>query len=109
MWGHIGFDYDFSAPLDEHAESLLPRIAPSFFVPPLEDKPQNPIMDSLKLEKMNEMKPKRRFQPYQLPQELAILTLDNDFTSKEEETWTRIEELWNNAVIRKLGVRVRNL
>ncbi|KAF9473401.1 gamma-tubulin complex, DGRIP91/SPC98 component protein [Pholiota conissans] len=105
MWGNIGFDYDFEAPFDDHVQSLLPRIVPSFFVPPLEDKPQNPIMDTLKVENMNATKPARHFRPSQLPQELAILTFDKDLPRKEEESWEGIKELWDNAVTRKLGIQ----
>lgn len=83
----------------------LPRIMPYFFVPPLEDKPQNPIMESLKLESMNMNVPPRTFHP-QLPQELMALTLDVVHAREDETSSKSVEELWRNAATRKLGVKV---
>ena len=38
------------------AKDDLPQIVPRFFVPPLKDKPQNPILEALKLD---QFKPER--------------------------------------------------
>ncbi len=105
MWNTSDFDYDFSSPFEEPLEHL-PHFLPHFSIPTLENKPQNPIMDTLKLERMNAEMPKRYFQPELLPPELALLTLDTDRSPQEEKSRTRIEELWNNAVNRELGVQV---
>ncbi|KAF8971184.1 gamma-tubulin complex, DGRIP91/SPC98 component protein [Flammula alnicola] len=104
MWHTFSQESDFNHELEMQAPlNDLPRIAPCFFVPPLENKPQNPIMESLKLEKMNMNMPLRYFQS-QLPPELAVLTMDTAHI-KEEQSATKIEELWNNAVTRKLGIK----
>ncbi|KJA27578.1 hypothetical protein HYPSUDRAFT_62653 [Hypholoma sublateritium FD-334 SS-4] len=104
MWNTGDFDYDFSSPFEVPLVNL-PQFLPHFSIPTLENKPQNPIMDTLKLEKMNAEMPKRHFQPELLPPELALLTLDTDRLAEEENSRTRIEELWNSAVHRKLGVQ----
>lgn len=105
MWDTSDFDYDFSSPFEVSLENL-PQFLPRFSIPTLENKPQNPIMDTLKLEKMNAEMPKRHFQPELLPPELALFTLDTDRSAQEEKSRTGIEELWNNAVNRELGVQV---
>ena len=98
------FDHvlDFQKPLEE-----LPRLAPHFFVPALENKPQNPIMDILKLETLNTNMPARMYEPL-IPKELAVLSLDTSHIMKElEASPTRaIEELWKQAATRKLGTKV---
>lgn len=80
----------------------LPQILPRFFVPPLEDKPQNPILEVLDLESITSNLPPRLFQPHLLPQELTSLTLN---VSQEPET--KVEEIWTNALVRNIGDRVR--
>ncbi|KAG5634756.1 hypothetical protein H0H81_000887 [Sphagnurus paluster] len=50
----------------------LPPLVPHFFVPPLTEKPQNPIMDTLK----QEMEYKNRKPFPSLPPELNLLTVD---------------------------------
>ena len=80
----------------------LPQILPRFFVPPLEDKPQNPILEVLDLESITSNLPPRLFQPHLLPQELTSLTLN---VSQEHET--KVEEIWTNALVRNIGDRVR--
>ncbi|KAF8800245.1 gamma-tubulin complex, DGRIP91/SPC98 component protein [Phlegmacium glaucopus] len=81
--------------------NYLPQIVPCFFVPPLEDKPQNPILEALKLENINSNLPPRLFQPHLLPQELAVLSLG----TVDQEPEAKVEEIWKNALIRKRGVR----
>ena len=83
----------------------LPQIAPRFFVPLLEDKPQNPILEALKLEDINSNLPPRLFQPHLLPQELAALSL-NAGQIIGQNTETNVEEIWKNALIRRHGIRV---
>ncbi|KAF4620414.1 hypothetical protein D9613_000179 [Agrocybe pediades] len=76
--GSAPAEMDFSSHNFEMPPALedLPRITPFFFVPPLENKPQNPIMESLKLEKMNTNLPPRPVPLKQLPDELEALTQD---------------------------------
>ena len=84
----------------------LPQIVPRFFVPPLEDKPQNPILEALNLESINSNLAPRLFQPHLLPPELVALSLNaNQIVEQEPEA--KVEELWKNALIRRRGVRVR--
>lgn len=81
----------------------LPQILPRFFVPALENKPQNPILEALNLENINSNLPPRSFQPHLLPQELAALSLN----VVQQEPEQKVEEIWTNALIRRRGVRVR--
>jgi hypothetical protein len=84
----------------------LPQIVPRFFVPPLKDKPQNPILEALKLENINSNLPPRLFQPHLLPRELVDLSLKTN-QIVEQEPEAEIEDIWKNALIRRHGVRVR--
>jgi hypothetical protein len=86
----------------------LPQILPRFFVPPLEDKPQNPILEVLELESLTSNLPPRLFQPHLLPQELTALSL-NVSQGVQQQTETKLEEIWTNALVRKRGERVRFL
>ena len=99
---YFSHELDFQRSLED-----LPRLAPQFFVPPLENKPQNPIMDLLKLEASNTNMPARSYEP-PIPKELAVLSLDTSKITKElEGSPTRaIEELWTQAATRKLGTKV---
>ncbi|KAF5386245.1 hypothetical protein D9615_002656 [Tricholomella constricta] len=71
----------------------LPSLPPHFFVPPLSDKPQNPIMDTLK----QEMEARKRPPLYYLPQEIGLLVIDS-LTQPSHN-------LWSDALTRNLGVR----
>ena len=84
----------------------LPQIVPRFFVPPLKDKPQNPILEALKLESINSNLPPRLFQPHLLPRELVDLSIKTN-QIVEQEPEAEIEDIWKNALIRTHGVRVR--
>ena len=94
-------ELDFQTPL-EH----LPRLAPHFFLPPLENKPQNPIMENLKLEALNMNMPTRSYEPV-LPKELTVLSLDASQIMKQSEVLSAraIEELWMQAVTRHTETR----
>lgn len=83
----------------------LPQILPRFFVPPLEDKPQNPILEVLELEKITSKLPPRLFQPHLLPQELTALSLN--IGQVVQQTDLKVEEIWTNALVRNRGERVR--
>ncbi|KAJ3508339.1 hypothetical protein NLJ89_g5811 [Agrocybe chaxingu] len=85
----------------------LPRLVPRLFVPVLENKPQNPIMESLKLEAANTSLPKRPFVPPKLPEELAALAFDalKPPRRNPEDAQRSIQQFWMEAATRKLGVR----
>jgi len=53
------FRFDTETKENDFSDDLSP-IAPRFFVPFLEDKPQNPILESLRLEAANSNLPDRR-------------------------------------------------
>ena len=97
-------DYSFQEFEDEPAPMPgLPEILPRFFVPPLEDKPQNPIMDTLKLARINQSLPKRPRDIPRLPHELAFLVAD---ASGSDNHLDDMDQLWRSALTRTLGVRV---
>lgn len=74
---------------DESAsQAVLPEFKPHFFVPPMLDKPQNPIMDTLKLHSPTVPVPT----PLRLglPTELASLTFDiqpQGFSKPNDSIW----------------------
>ena len=82
----------------------LPQVLPRFFVPPLEDKPQNPILEVLELESITSNLSPRLFQPHLLPQELTALSLNA--TQVVQQTESKVEEIWTNALVRNRGERV---
>jgi len=84
---------------------LLPKIVPNFDVAPLEDRPQNPILDSLKLSKANENLPKRRPLVDALAALPPLVYIEPPSLTKEE----RDLEFWKAALERRAGVRVRFL
>ncbi|KAF9526505.1 Spc98 family-domain-containing protein [Crepidotus variabilis] len=87
----------------------LPRIMPHFFVPALEDKPQNPIMESLGLEKANTLLPERKPRSFALsddPSGLSVRVLKPpEIAIVEEDRIAEVQALWLGAVVRKSGVR----
>ncbi|PPR01645.1 hypothetical protein CVT24_001621 [Panaeolus cyanescens] len=99
----------FDLPLDSHIdlpyESQLPSIGTGFLVEPLEDKPQNPILDALKLEALNSnLPPRPKPSPKQvpIPKELSLLALDS---SPPKPAADRVTALWRDALIRRQGVK----
>ena len=104
FYHHIGVDHGVETPKDAPLHDL-PRLMPRFFVPLLENKPQNPIMDSLKLEEANTNLP-TRIQLQRLPDELLTLSLANFEARGTRASPTSLQELWDSAAQRKLGVRV---
>ncbi|KAG6828692.1 hypothetical protein H0H92_007054 [Tricholoma furcatifolium] len=68
-----------------------------FFVPQLADKPQNPIMDTLKLEKERELSKLSN-----LPMELGLLAMDPVVASPPA---INKYNLWTDALTRNLGLR----
>jgi len=80
----------------------LPKIVPNFDVAPLEDKPQNPILDSLKLSETNESLPKRQPLASLLASLPPLLRIEPPLLTKEEQDL----EFWKAALERRAGVRV---
>ncbi|KAF8070027.1 gamma-tubulin complex, DGRIP91/SPC98 component protein [Lyophyllum atratum] len=80
----------------------LPPLPPHFFVPPLSDKPQNPIMDTLKQDAERYEKPPL---PY-LPPELSLLVMD---PPAESRALGLSYDLWADALTRDLGIRNKAL
>jgi hypothetical protein len=107
MWHDLPLDVsdDFGLLYRPKANDL-PQILPRFFVPLLEDKPQNPILEALNLESITSNLPPRLFQPHLLPQELTALSL-NISQAVQQQPETKVEEIWTNALIRNRGDRVR--
>ncbi|KAJ7077325.1 gamma-tubulin complex, DGRIP91/SPC98 component protein [Mycena belliarum] len=74
----------FHSDLDQHTfDALLPEFRPRFFVPKMLEKPQNPIMDTLKLRSPAAPPPR-------LPTELASLAFDappQNFPKLTDSVW----------------------
>jgi hypothetical protein len=79
----------------------LPQILPKFFIPPLADKPQNPIMDTLKLASQTS----DHHLSALLPPELAVISTVSSFEQQFPNPPT-VNNLWAEAITRKFGVRV---
>ncbi|GLB36953.1 putative spindle pole body component [Lyophyllum shimeji] len=85
---------------DLHLPPLdLPPLPPHFFVPPLADKPQNPIMDTLKQEAEHRKRPPLP----RLPPELSLLVVD-----PPKEPRPRYN-LWSDALTRDFAIRNKAL
>ncbi|KAK7005800.1 spindle pole body component [Favolaschia claudopus] len=70
-------------------KDALPELMPRFFVPPMLDKPQNPILETLKLR--DPIAPVPTPSRLLLPTELASVTLDSspyNFPKLRESIWT---------------------
>ncbi len=88
----------------------LPEIPPQFFIPRLEDKPQNPIMDTLCMYKhpygQESKTPVHRLSL--LPAELNLLS-ESISKFEQEKRAQRLEMLWEQAVSRRSAKLVRNV
>ncbi|KAF9001554.1 hypothetical protein BDQ17DRAFT_1327206 [Cyathus striatus] len=85
-------EFEQTATLDE-----LPELFPPFFVPPLEEKPQNSILDILKLSATNQTLPPRPL----LPTERAGLASGQVELLLEVQPPTPVHMLWNELLTRK--------
>ncbi|KAG6838542.1 hypothetical protein C0991_000383, partial [Blastosporella zonata] len=104
------FPMDGYAPLDD-AESPdniqrplldLPPLPLRFFVPPLTDKPQNPIMDTLKQEQERQ----KSSVLFKLPPELGILAMDPPVEARPRNA---VYNLWTQALTANFGIRNKAL
>ena len=89
----MDFHNDFQVVLHATMDDL-PPILPKFFVPHLTDKPQNPIMDTLKVSS-------KTLQPH-LPPEVAIISSISDLSLPPR----RKDNIWLEAMTRNSGIRV---
>lgn len=90
-------------------QDLVP-ILPRFFVPALGDKPQNPIMENLKLEKANLRvlkAPRKVADRRDGTKEKVVVDVVKD--KNLEDDFAGVETLWREAAEKKRGVTVRNL
>ena len=93
---------------EQHGRDLqdLVPILPRFFVPPLEDKPQNPIMENLRLEEANLRvlkAPRRKVVDRRDDTKEKVVKVDDSSAAKGVET------IWREAAEMKRGVTVRRL
>ncbi|TFK94615.1 hypothetical protein K466DRAFT_476152 [Polyporus arcularius HHB13444] len=80
----------------------LPELRPQFFIPRLEEKPQNPIMDTLRLWKnRSRLQVDLVAQSHMLPPELQLLS--EDVIKFEQAKRDQLESIWTRAVSRRHG------
>lgn len=97
--------FDFSK--DIRTFPVLPHVKPFFFVPPLEDKPQNPIMDNLKIEEANSNMPKRTTRmKIRIETEVEDPETSLPWSLEETKRKAEVELLWTGAAKQKTGVNV---
>jgi hypothetical protein len=83
-----------------HYKDELPRVLPRFFMPRLQDKPQDPVMDALRIE--------REARASKLEQPLPELTFVSEVEAQEQSQSFPEEDrtlFWERAV--KEGVRIQ--
>lgn len=84
----------------------LPELRPQFFIPRLEEKPQNPIMDTLRFwQHRSQLQDDFMAQTRVLPQELRLLS--EDVLKFEQAKRDQLESIWSQAVSRRHGSMVR--
>ena len=102
--GKLDLGVDDAADMAE--VSALPELPPQFFVPRLEEKPQNPIMDTLRIMKGN-MSVQSVIEPmHHMPLELHLLSEDLAVFEQEKKR-IRLESVWEQAVSRNRRYVVR--
>lgn len=83
----------------------LPNIPLQFFIPRLDERPQNPIMDALRLaQNRPRVHVPSQTKPSVLPLELQVLA--GDVVSFEEAKRNHLESVWQRAVSRRHGYMV---
>ncbi|PIL34214.1 hypothetical protein GSI_03925 [Ganoderma sinense ZZ0214-1] len=95
---------DPDTPSDEAGKTVvaLPELPPRFFVPRLDDKPQNPIMDTLRIlqKKPHSSSTSTPLAP-SLPPELALLS--GELLKVAQASQIRLEDIWQSAALHKHG------
>ncbi|KAG6850437.1 hypothetical protein H0H93_013309 [Arthromyces matolae] len=84
----------------------LPPITRRFFVPPLSDKPQNPIMDTVKSLQEKENGSSVLFK---LPPELGSFVADPYLAPRSQQRNRLADDFWRDALTRNLGIRSKTL
>ncbi|EJF65129.1 hypothetical protein DICSQDRAFT_98693 [Dichomitus squalens LYAD-421 SS1] len=80
--------------------AALPGLPPRFFIPRLDDKPQNPIMDTLRLlRNKSQTEPFPAPQTSKLPPELE--SLSEDLLRFAQARQSNLEDIWQSAASRK--------
>ena len=96
--------FDPNTPAEDVAKivAALPELPPRFFIPRLDDRPQNPIMDTLRI---LQKKPHNSFIPApaapSLPSELALLS--EDLLKAAQVGKSNLEDIWRSAVQHRHG------
>lgn len=83
----------------------LADLPPRFFIPRLADKPQNPIMDTLKL--MHNSQGVRPANSVSLPIPLELGLLSEDVARFAAEKQAHFDDIWQLAALQKHGHKVR--
>lgn len=86
-------------------QDALPPVFPGFFIPRLPDKPQNPILDTLKREHDDDAAIKTQ----NLPPEVVIMAADVSALRLESEHLSNDDSLWAKALTQVAGTTVRVL
>lgn len=85
----------------------LPELPPRFFIPRLDDKPQNPIMDTLRiLQKNSHSTFNSAPPPPTLPPELVLLS--GDLLKVAQARQSNLEDIWQSALLHRHGHTVSN-
>ncbi|KAI8993788.1 Spc98 family-domain-containing protein [Trametes punicea] len=78
----------------------LPELPPQFFIPRLTDKPQNPIMDTLRTTRNSEGFSALQHVSMRLPKELELLS--EDVAKFAQAKQSRLEDMWRLAASERL-------
>lgn len=97
LWFRLNHD-DLTNQVDGLKFNELPPVLPHFFVPTLQDKPQNPILDNIKLSQKNR-EPTKDYKPKPfLPPELRVITDDLIHLGPENEDH-RVDFVWDKPEV----------
>ncbi|KAJ3560581.1 hypothetical protein NP233_g10743 [Leucocoprinus birnbaumii] len=109
LWFRLNHD-DLAKDMDELTFRELPPLFPLFSVPSLQDKPQNPIVERLKLSEKNSEAAKELTVRVSLPPELHIITEDlarlqlgDEKHQSDESIWEKLDVHGNNRKNRLLS------
>ncbi|KAK0476674.1 gamma-tubulin complex, DGRIP91/SPC98 component protein [Armillaria novae-zelandiae] len=94
-------------PVEDEAflQDTLPPVFPGFFIPRLSDKPQNPILDTLKRDHDDDA----AIRTQNLPPEVVIVAADFSALRLESEPLSNDDSLWAKALIQVAGTATRAL
>ncbi|KAI1796462.1 Spc98 family-domain-containing protein, partial [Ganoderma leucocontextum] len=96
--------FDSDTPSEDVGKTVvaLPELPPNFFIPRLDDKPQNPIMDTLRIlqKKPHSISTSAPPAP-SLPPELALLS--GDLLKFAQARQSNLEDIWQSAALLRHG------